>query len=150
MIGEYLQEAREPKLHPADPLERARHWGWIECASAILNNIAGLYSAVDEKAFELNRDELISEVAPIEKAFGNGPLFAVRDFCLVDAAFGPVFNYFDAFDSFVALGVFDASPLCAAWRCALNEHPSVVMRWMVDIPAAYQYSLLSTVPTSAH
>ena len=42
VIAEYLDETLEPRLHPADPLEKARHRGWIEFASATLADIYGL------------------------------------------------------------------------------------------------------------
>ena len=39
VICDYLDETLEPRLHPADPLERARHRAWIEFASTVLNDI---------------------------------------------------------------------------------------------------------------
>ena len=52
VICEYPDETQAPRLHPADPLERARHRGWIEFATATLNDIAGFYNAPDAAAFE--------------------------------------------------------------------------------------------------
>ena len=43
----------------------------------------------------------------------------------VDAVFGPVFRYFDVFDTFVDLGVFDTTPKLRAWRRALARRASV-------------------------
>jgi glutathione S-transferase len=37
VILEYLEETTTSPLHPVDPLERARHRGWIEFGSAVLN-----------------------------------------------------------------------------------------------------------------
>ena len=47
VILEYLEETQPCPLHPADPLRRAEHRGWIEFGSAVLNDIAGFYSAAD-------------------------------------------------------------------------------------------------------
>jgi glutathione S-transferase len=43
----------------------------------------------------------------------------------VDAVFGPVFRYFDVFDCFVDLRVFEGLPKTTAWRQALSAWPSV-------------------------
>src|ERR1700704_5402602 len=51
VILEYLEETQPKPLHPADPLTRAEHRGWIEFGSTILNDIAGVYAAQDEATF---------------------------------------------------------------------------------------------------
>lgn len=51
VILEYLEETQPLPLHPGHPLRRAEHRAWIEFGSAVLNDIAGLYSAADETAF---------------------------------------------------------------------------------------------------
>src|SRR4051794_30373853 len=45
VILEYLEETHAWPLHPADPLVRAEHRGWIEFGSAVLADIAGFYAA---------------------------------------------------------------------------------------------------------
>src|ERR1700712_2028369 len=45
VILEYLEETQAKPLHPADPLARAEHRGWIEFGSAVLSDIAGFYAA---------------------------------------------------------------------------------------------------------
>src|ERR1700722_13285215 len=47
VIVEYLEETRPRPLHPADPLERARHRATIEQSSAILSDIWGIETAPD-------------------------------------------------------------------------------------------------------
>lgn len=126
VICEYLDETHEPRLHPADPLARARHRGWIEFASATLNDIAGLYSAPDQATFSTKRDALRAKAGQIEAVLGNGPFFSGGDFSLVDAAFGPVFRYFDTFDQFFDLGVFDSRPKALEWRREIASRPSVI------------------------
>ena len=51
VIAEYLDETTPGSLHPADPLERARHRAWIEFGSDTLAAIGKLYNAPDEAAF---------------------------------------------------------------------------------------------------
>src|SRR4029453_9693934 len=97
VILEYLEEPGPHPLHPADPLRRAEHRAWIEFGSAVLNDIAGLYSAKDETAFTTKAEALAAKFARLENHLGEGPWFD-GGFSLVDAVFGPVFRYFDMFD----------------------------------------------------
>lgn len=135
VILEYLEETQPDPLHPADPLARARHRGWIEVASATLNAIAALYTAPDAAAFGAAQARLAALFAQVESALGDGPWFAGARFSLVDAAFGPVFRYFDVFDPIADLGVLDGRGRTAAWRSALAARPSVRNAVVADYPA---------------
>lgn len=136
VICEFLEEtAPGVQLHPHDPVERARHRAWIEFASATLGSIAGLYAAPDGAAFEGKRADLAAKMAWLEGALGTGPYFAGERFSLVDAAFGPVFRYFDTFEAVLPpIGVFDAAPKVRAWRAALARRPSVRDAVAADYP----------------
>ena len=125
VIVEYLDEVHGPRLHPADPLARARHRSWMEFGSAILNGIARFYSAADPAALKRAAADLAAMFDRVENELGDGPWFGGADFGLVDAVFGPVFRYFDTFDAIGAFGVLDGKPKLAAWRRALSERPSV-------------------------
>lgn len=134
VICEYLEDVLAPRLHPHDSLARARHRGWIEYASSILNTIGTLYSAQDEAGFEAALGLLRERFIHLERELGEGPWFGGADFTLVDAAFGPVFRYLDLFD---AHGVHcmpgDAAKL-GAWRAALASRPSVKGAVAADYP----------------
>lgn len=126
VICEYIEETQPgPSLHPRDPLERARHRGWMEFGSAILGDIWGLETAVDADLLETKRQALRGKFVRVEAALGDGPFFAGDAFSLVDAVFAPIFRYFDLFDRIADLGVFDRLPKLTAWRRALAERPSV-------------------------
>ncbi len=125
VILEYLEDTQANPLHPADATERARHRAWVEFSSAVLGDIAGLYSAKDEERFEAKRADVVRKVEKLEQELGEGPWFAGEAFSLVDSAFGPVFRYFDVFDRFVDLQVFENAPKVRAWRAALAKRPSV-------------------------
>jgi glutathione S-transferase len=125
VILEYLEETGPRPLHPAGPLRRARHRAWMEFGSAILDDIAGLYSARDEVAFTDKAGRLAGKFDRIERELGTGPWFDGNRFSLVDAVFGPVFRYFDVFDRIGDFGILAAKPEIAAWREALSGRPSV-------------------------
>src|SRR5258707_12923646 len=66
VILEYLEETQPKPLHPADPLRRAEHRGWIEFGSAILNDIAGFYVAADEATFKAKTVQLERRFSRLE------------------------------------------------------------------------------------
>jgi glutathione S-transferase len=125
VILEYLEETEPKPLHPADPLRRAEHRGWIEFASAVLNDIAGLYSAPDEAAFKAKAVQLEARFARLEARAVASPWFDGEKFSLVDAVFGPVFRYFDVLDEIGDFGILTEKPTLASWRTSLAARPSV-------------------------
>jgi glutathione S-transferase len=125
VILEYLEETQPKPLHPTDPLRRAEHRGWIEFGSAVLNDIAGLYSAPDEAAFKAKALQLEARFARLEARVVSSPWFDGADFSLVDAVFGPVFRYFDVFDAIGEFGILIGKPKLARWRASLAARPSV-------------------------
>jgi len=124
VILEYIEDTQMPPLHPADPLARAEHRAWIEFGSAILNDIAGLYNAPDETAFNARAAALKDKFARVESRLKD-PWFHGAAFSLVDAVFGPVFRYFDALDRIADFGILTHLPKLAAWRALLAARPSV-------------------------
>lgn len=125
VILEYLEETCPPPLHPEDPLLRAEHRGWIAFGSAVLDAIARLYSAADASSFGAATETLKQQFAVLDRRLGGGRYFDGPSFCLVDAAFGPVFRYFEVFDRIGDFGVFDNLAKLRAWREALALRPSV-------------------------
>jgi glutathione S-transferase len=125
VILEYLEDTLEPRLHPGDPLARADHRAWIEFGSAILHTIWQFYTAGDEPAFDARRDALAGQIGWVERRLKAAPWFDGRGFSLVDAAFGPVFRYFDAFDEIADFGILAGRPRIARWRAALANRASV-------------------------
>lgn len=126
VICDYLDETHLPAMHPQEPLARARHRGWVEMSSALLNAIGGFYSAADAAALHARRADISARFQQVDQALdAAGPYFAGSQFCIVDAAFAPVFRYFDAFKRFGESGFLDAAPRVRAWRDALAARPSV-------------------------
>ena len=135
VICEYLDDTVVPRLHPAAALARARHRGWIEFGSVVLNQIAGFYNAQDEAALELQRLALRRRFEQLEATLGAGPYFAGTEVCIVDAAFAPVFRYFDVFETLGDWHFFDALPRLQDWRAALAVRPSMSNAVGADDPA---------------
>lgn len=126
VICEYIEETQpEPRLHPENPLERARHRAWMEFGSAILADLWGFETARDVATYETKRQALAAKFASVEAVLGAGPYFAGPRFSLVDAVFAPIFRYFDVFDTIAETGIFAGTPKVTAWRADLAARPSV-------------------------
>ena len=126
VILEYLEETQARPLHPSDPLRRAEHRSWIEFGSAVLNDIAGLYTAQDGHAFIAKTKALSAKFDLLEARLATGPYFDGGNFSLVDTVFGPVFRYFEVIDRIADFGILANKPKVDEWRRALSLRPSVV------------------------
>lgn len=124
-IVEYLDETEEPRLHPGDPVAKARHRAWMEFGSAVLADIWTLETTADRALFDNAVAALKDKFARVEAELGEGRYFAGDVFSIVDAVFAPAFRYFDVFDEIADLGVFDGLSKVQAWRAELTKHPSV-------------------------
>lgn len=134
VICEYLEDTLPPPLHPADPLQRARHRSWIEFASATLDKIWSFQTTPDATTFDTASRALADRFQQLEKALKEGPYFAGARFSLVDAAFGPVLRYFDVFGDASGTDFFEKTPKVRAWSRALAQRPSVQSAVAPDYP----------------
>lgn len=125
VIAEFLDEITPGSLHPDDPFEKAQNRSWIEFASATLNGIATFYRASDAAALDAAVATLKDRLRTLERQLAEGPWFNGQRFSLVDAAYGPLFRYFDVIEQFADFGFFDDRPRVHAWRKALRSRPSV-------------------------
>lgn len=133
VICEYLNETTPGSLHPEDSLKKAQHRSWNEFASQILNNIGQLYNATDRKAFLIASEQLIQKFSRLENEIVL-PYFSGDGFCMTDAAFGPVFRYFDVMDQYLAQDLFAGLGKVKAWRQRLAERPSIQQAVSEDYP----------------
>ncbi len=134
VICEYLDEVATPRLHPADALRRAQHRAWMEFGSTLLNAIGAFYNAPDETALQAKAKEMHAKFSQIERVLSEGPYFSGLAFCMVDAAFGPVFRYLDVFDTIGDFGFLVGLPKVQAWRQQLAKRPSVQQAAHPDYP----------------
>jgi len=136
ILCDYLDEVHPPRLHPEDALARARHRAWVEYASAVLGTIWSFYTAPDAQSLGKREAELRAMFATLEQELAKraGPWFAGEKFCLVDAAFAPVFRYFDTFEQIRPFDFFKQVSRVSAWRAALAQRASVRAAVAADYP----------------
>lgn len=125
VICEYLDEVTADSLHPRDSFEKANHRALIELGSAILNNIASLYNAKDKASFQNIHTEIQGKFQFLEKEISGIPFFSGDKFHLIDAVYGPIFRYFEVFDSITELNTFAHLLKCQSWCKALSQRKSV-------------------------
>jgi glutathione S-transferase len=134
VICEYLEETAMPRLHPPNALQRARHRSWLEFGSALLNAIGAFYNAADDSALAARASDIRARFEQLEAVLPGGDYFAGDTFSIVDAVYGPVFRYFDVFDTGGDFGFWSGLPKVQHWRQALARRPSVVQAARPDYP----------------
>lgn len=134
VLAEYINEIGNGGLLSNTPIDKARERAWIEFASASLDNIGSLYSAVDEKKFSKAKSQLEAKWRQLEKNLAQTTFFTGEDFSLVDAAFAPLFRYLDLFEQLVELDFLKHYPKIESWRRALARRDSVKKAVGPDYP----------------
>lgn len=124
VIAEYLNEITPESLHPADPLDKARHRAWIEFGSETLAAIGAFYNAPDAQNFEIKRAALHKKFERIGQEL-EGPFFAGARFHLIDGVWGTIFRYIDVFEKIGDFALVDGLGGVQDWREAVAQRPSV-------------------------
>ncbi len=123
-IAEYLDEMVAPRLHPEDPIKRARNRAWTDFVPDFSRALMGIYYTKTREAMEEGLAAAPTRVARLEEAIakerGNdGPYFNGAQPCLVDAAYAPFFQRFDLVERYLKTGLLDGFPLVKAWSDTL-------------------------------
>lgn len=142
VICDYLDETIAPRLHTEAPLERAQHRAWVEFGSALLNTVWAFYAAPDDPTLLAKATDLRNRFEQLEVTLDTGPYFAGENFSIVNAAFGPLFRYFDVFETIGDFGFFTDLPKATAWRMQLAQRPSVQTAVKNDYPQRLRKFLL--------
>jgi glutathione S-transferase len=125
VISEYLDEVYEPKLHPADPLTKARHRSWIEFCSDLLGTQFRMVTAQDQDGFEKNLQQLKQGLQRVgENLSEQPPFFAGEQLALIDTTYAPLFMRM-AIVARVFKVDFELSERLRAWSDALLAQESV-------------------------
>jgi glutathione S-transferase len=146
-IAEYLDETVAPRLHPEDPIARARNRAWTD----YVPTFAG---AVSNTAYSDSDDEFAARASAIPGPFGKldealakrgnaGPYYNGPGLSLVDAAYAPFLQRYTFMDRLRPLGIIEKFPHLAAWRDALLAAPAVQASTVPDFEAVWQDNLIA-------
>jgi glutathione S-transferase len=130
-IAEFLDENAEPRLHPVDPIKRARNRAWVENIRDFSASIRGLYYANTKEEFEATLEDTPVQFQKMENAIkedrGNdGPYFNGPDLCMVDASYAPFLRRFLLVEKSTKTGLMAKFPLLSAWADALAQNEAIV------------------------
>lgn len=147
-IAEYLDEVFEPRLHPADPVKRAKNRAWTDFLPTFawgpgLNNLSYCESRDDlPGALETARQRVGRLEGAIAAERGNdGPFFNGPEMCLVDAAYAPFFQRFMLCEKHLKTGLLDDFPLVKAWVDALLATDAFTGSVPPEFPQAFDENL---------
>ena len=145
-IAEYLDETAAPRLHPEDPVARARNRAWTDFVPTFASSVSGAMYADSEDEFAKKAAKIAEPFGKLEEALakrGNaGPYFNGAKFSLVDAAYAPFLQRYTFMDRLRPLGVIEKFPLLTAWRDTLLAAPAVRASTVPAIEAVWQENLI--------
>jgi glutathione S-transferase len=126
-INEYLDETIAPRLHPADPIERAINRAWTDYVPSFASTVTATAYADTEEDYNKAAAGIPQPFERLEKALekqGSGPFFNSAQYSLVDAAYAPFLQRYFFLDRVRKLGHIENYPRLKAWGEALMKRPS--------------------------
>lgn len=145
-IAEFLEETASPRLHPEDPLARARNRAWTDFVTTFASAISQAAYADTEEEFTARAAKIAGPFGKLDEALakrGNaGPYFNGDKFSLVDAAYAPFLQRYTFMDRLRPLGIIDKYPHLKAWRDALLASAAVKASTVPEIEEAWQQNMI--------
>ena len=142
-INEYLDETIEPRLHPADPIQRAINRAWTDYVPTFSSSVTGCAYAATKEDYDRAIAKIPEAFDRLEKALekGSGPFFNGAKYSLVDAAYAPFLQRYVFLDRIKKLGVIEKFPRLKAWCDALMARPSTHSFPEAEFEAMYREGL---------
>lgn len=145
-IAEYLDETVSPRLHPEDPVRRARNRAWTDFVPDFSRAMSGIYYATSQAAMEEGLENAPRPLGRVEKALAEergdvGPYFNGPRLSLVDAAYAPFLQRFGIVERRLRSGLLDSFPKVRAWSEALLADEIV----RGSVPEGFEEAFLATL-----
>jgi glutathione S-transferase len=144
-INEYLDETVEPRLHPADPVQRAINRAWTDYVPTFSAAVTGCAYAPTQEAYEAAVAKMPEAFGRLEQALekqGAGPFFNGAAYSLVDAAYAPFLQRYYFLDRVKPVGLIEKYPRLKAWADTLMARPSTHSFPEDEFEAMYRANLL--------
>jgi glutathione S-transferase len=143
-IAEYLDETILPKLHPADPVERAVNRAWTDYVPTFAAAVTATAYAPSAAEYEKAAAAIPVPFERLEGALakqGAGPFFNGAKYSLVDAAYAPFLQRYVFLDRVKKLGHLEKFPRLKAWTEALLARSSTHSFAPAEFEAMYRENL---------
>ena len=143
-INEYLDETIAPRLHPADPIERAVNRAWTDYVPTFASIVTATAYADTEADYNKAIEQIPVPFERVERALekqGSGPFFNGAKYSLVDAAYAPFLQRYYFLDRVKKLGQIEKYPRLKAWMEALLARPSTHSFPAAEFEAMYREGL---------
>jgi len=144
-IAEYLDETIAPRLHPADPVQRAINRAWTDYVPTFAAGVTASGYAMDEAGYKKAVAEVPVAFDRLEKALekqGSGPYFNGAAYSLVDASYAPFLLRYSMLEHIKPTGALDKFPRLKAWSAALIARPSTHSFPPAEFETPYRGTLL--------
>ena len=145
-IVEYLDETLPPRLHPEDPIARARNRAWTDFLPTFARGANGAGYAATEEQFAASVGKIANVFGAVEEVLGArgnaGPYFNGERFSLVDAGYASILQRHTFIDRLYPIGEIAKYPRLAAWRDALLATPAVKAATVPDIEMVWRQNLI--------
>ncbi|MGH7060680.1 MAG: glutathione S-transferase family protein, partial [Stellaceae bacterium] len=141
---EYLDETIAPRLHPADPIERAVNRAWTDYVPTFASQVTAVAYADTESDYNKAAEGIPTPFERLEKALekqGGGPFFNGAEYSLVDAAYAPFLQRYFFLDRVKKLGHIENYPRLKAWGEALMSRASTHSFPEAEFEAMYREGL---------
>ena len=131
-IAEFLDETVSPRLHPEDPIERARNRAWTDFVSSFARALNGVYYTKTREEMEDGLAKAPKTIERLEEALthqrdlNDGPYFNGPNLSLVDCAYAPFLQRFLIADGYLRTGLLDNFPKVKKWADALLSNETVI------------------------
>ena len=114
-VAEYLDEVEGPRLHPAEPIKRARNRAWTDFVPTFSPGLSGIYYTKTEAEMAKGLEAAPQRLGKLEEAIANergndGPYFNGDTLCLVDAAYAPFLQRFALVERRLRTGIMKDFP----------------------------------------
>ncbi|MDH3239325.1 MAG: glutathione S-transferase family protein [Alphaproteobacteria bacterium] len=145
-IAEYLDETVPPRLHPEDPIKRARNRAWTDFVPGFSSALGKVIYAKSKEEAEEGRAAASRALSLLEEALakerGNdGPYFNGDTLSLVDAGYAPFLQRFGIAEAVLRTGLLDGFPLVRAWSDALMQNGYVINSTAPNFAQEYESNL---------
>ncbi len=144
-IAEYLDETIRPRLHPADPVQRAVNRAWTDYVPTFASGVTASGYAMNEEGYKKAVAEVPVAFDRLEKALdkqGSGPYFNGAAYSLVDAAYAPFLLRYAMLENIKPTGAIGKFPRLKAWSDALLARPSTHSFPRAEFEMLYREGLL--------